>query len=210
MLYTDYFWDFDGTLFDSYPYIVDRFQRGACALGIETDREEVLALAKRSLVYLCEVLGERLGLDPAQLREAYRAHGDPQAYARIQPFEGIPALLEGIVSAGGRNYLYTHSGAEVLGALARHDLSRLFADHIISPNDFPPKPAPDALLAKLAEHRLAPARCAMVGDRDIDTLAGQRAGMAGVLFDPDGYYADAPVEHRFTSIADMQRAFMQA
>jgi len=30
----------------------------------------------------------------------------------------------------------------------------------------------------------------MIGDRDIDVLAGHNAGMKGILFDPDGYFPE--------------------
>lgn len=209
MRYDTFFWDFDGTLFNSYPYIVQRFQRGARTLGVEADAGEVLALSKRSLRRLCDVLSVRHGVDGAALLDAYRAHPDPEAYARIQPYDGIPAALAAVVAAGGQNILYTHSGPETLGALERHGLKALFTAFITAPSSFPPKPAPDALLDMIAALGLDPSRCIMIGDRDIDVLAGRGAGMDSALFDPDGFFANTSATYHFATVEALEEALLR-
>ena len=71
---------------------------------------------------------------------------------------------------------------------------------------YPLKPAPDALLAMMTRYGLQAADCVMVGDRDIDLDAGKNAGMAGILFDPDGFYPDYPTPWRYASMTDMRKA----
>jgi D-glycero-D-manno-heptose 1,7-bisphosphate phosphatase len=45
------------------------------------------------------------------------------------------------------------------------------------------KPSPGMLTETLAEHRLEPARCWMVGDADTDVIAGRRAGTMTALLE---------------------------
>ncbi len=73
--------------------------------------------------------------------------------------------------------------------------------------DAAPKPDPEALLALAAEWRLAPSRCAYIGDFRYDIEAAERAGMLPVLYVGSG---EVPAEHRgrvrvltdFSTVAD--------
>ena len=47
----------------------------------------------------------------------------------------------------------------------------------------------------------------MVGDRDIDILAGQNAGMHTILFDPDGFYQKLSADVRLTSMTQLKALF---
>lgn len=208
MRYTDFIWDFDGTLFDTYPYIVERYRCGALTLGIAMDTQALLPLVKRSLSYANEALGRTHGIAPAALQDAYNRHDDGGAYAYVAPYAGIPALLADIVKAGGRNHLYTHSGHEVFAALDRHGLTGSFTAFLTAEDGFPLKPCPDALAHLIKTRGLNPARCVMTGDRSIDVDAGKNAGMAGALLDLDGFYPDATADHRFESIAQMRQVFL--
>jgi beta-phosphoglucomutase-like phosphatase (HAD superfamily) len=42
MKYTSYLWDFDGTLFDTYPHIAEAFEQIMTREGIEFDHDNVL------------------------------------------------------------------------------------------------------------------------------------------------------------------------
>ena len=44
----------------------------------------------------------------------------------------------------------------------------------------------------------------MVGDRDLDILAGKNAGIAGMLMDVEGYYSDLSVEYRIKELRDIK------
>ena len=42
MVFSAFFWDFDGTLFDTYPRIVRAFLRGLEEFGIQADAKDAL------------------------------------------------------------------------------------------------------------------------------------------------------------------------
>ena len=197
------FWDFDGTLFDSYPEICGSFLKGLNDLGLShlLTYEEAMKLMKRSIGFAAEWCAEQSGLSPDEILVPYRAyhnlpHSDP-------PYEGLQDCLERLHSAGYRHYLYTHSRQSAIDQLKRENLWHYFDDAVIGSDGFPLKPAPDALLALMERNHLAPETCAMIGDRDIDALAGHNAGMKGILFDPDGYFPEFHPEMTVSTLKEL-------
>jgi len=203
------FWDFDGTLFDSYPEICDSFMKGLQDLGIAhmLDHEQLMRLMKSSLGYAAEWCAERSAVSREQITAAYRIyhnrpHSDP-------PYEGLEDCLKRLYNAGYHHYLYTHSHQSAIDQLKREDLWKYFDDAVIGSDGFPLKPAPDALLALMDRNHLNPEKCAMIGDRDIDALAGHNAGMKGILFDPDGYFPQFKPELTVRSMKELADILLQ-
>jgi len=133
----------------------------------------------------------------------YHKHALDEGLETMIPYEGAKRMLESVCEHGGRNYLYTHSGNITIDALKACGMDHLFVDFVTSDNGFKAKPAPDALLYLLDKHALNPATCVMVGDRDIDLLAGKNAGISGAMYDPDGFYPDYDTPYSYTSFFDM-------
>lgn len=184
------FWDFDGTLFDSYPELSGSFMKGLKELGLEglLNHEQLMKLMKRSIGFAAEWCAQKTGLTKEQIMAPYRVfhalpHADP-------PYEGLEDCLKRLHAAGYHHYLYTHSHQSAIDQLKRENLWQYFDDAVIGSDGFPLKPAPDALLALMARNGLRPEACAMIGDRDIDVIAGHNAGMNGILFDPEDYFPD--------------------
>ncbi len=180
MKYTHYLWDFDGTLFDSYPHIRACMEKVVAEENLTCDSTE---LWRRLLVNFAE--GRKYaGVSPEAYRrflDYYHAMGDDEIEPRVIPYEGIGDLLRAIVENGGKNYLYTHRNKTALGFLDQSGLTGFFADFVTSEESFPAKPAPDAVLAILRRNGLEPRDCVMVGDRLIDGMSGINAGIAGAL-----------------------------
>ena len=66
------------------------------------------------------------------------------------------------------------------------------------------KNAPDALLVLVNRHSLELSRSVMIGDRDIDVLAGKNAGMDGILMDDENFYPDLEVTYKVKSLAEIK------
>jgi HAD superfamily hydrolase (TIGR01549 family) len=205
MIFDHFFWDFDGTLFDSYPCVTRAFLKGLNDLGISAGERELLALEKIHLGHAAEVLGRQHGISPDRIMERFRAHETEEGPAGMAPYPGTKETLKTVAEGGGHNYLYTHRGISAAEILDYHGLSRYFTDIVTALDGFPAKPAPDALLHLMAKHGLNPARCVMLGDREIDVRAGLNAGMHDALMDPDGYcLMDA--EYVFRDMASLRQA----
>ena len=212
MLYTHFFWDFDGTLYDTYGRITRALMKGLADMGIETDFDTAFYRVKKSLrealeMYLSEHPEVNQSADEAMLR--YRAHSEEEDLSSIQPYADTERMLRAVVERGGRNYLYTHRGQSGIDALCRDGLDRFFTDFVTSQDGFPAKPAPDALNYLCEKHGLCKAQCVMVGDRNIDLDAGKNAGMDGALYDPDHLYDHYATRYRFDTLQALMTALIE-
>ena len=199
------FWDFDGTLYDSYPNVTHAFLCTLDELGypeLVTPRE-ALSLLKVSVFSAVQHCAGMAGLDVSRALEVFsRYHAQESSFA---PYTGLSECLRALRTAGVHHYLYTHRDRRAVEQLEQDGLWSLFSDGVTSEDGFPHKPAPDALRCLLARNAIDPATAAMVGDRDIDIEAGHNAGMRGVLFDPDGFYPNVQAELYAGSMAELTR-----
>ena len=202
------FWDFDGTLYDSYPNVTHAFLCTLDELGcsaLVTPRE-ALSLLKVSEFSAAQHCAGMAGMDAARVMEVFaRYHARESAFA---PYAGLGECLRTLHAAGVRHYLYTHRDRRAVEQLEQDGLWSLFSDGVTSEDGFPHKPAPDALRCLLARNAIDPTEAAMVGDRDIDIEAGNNAGIRGVLFDPDGFYPGLRADLRAGSMAELTRLLL--
>ena len=188
MLFSDYIWDFDGTLFDTYPRMCAAFREALRRQGCARPADEVMAAIKRSVREAAVMYAARYGLDQARLTADYQAVEHAMPPETMLPFEGAESFLRAVIACGGRHFLYTHRDAAALAALKRCRLADCFSGAVTADDRFPAKPAPDALSHLMAKHAIAPASAVMLGDRDIDIEAARSAGIAGCLVDPPHFY----------------------
>lgn len=203
------FWDFDGTLYDSYPIVTQSFWEGLAMLGVgdQIDKGWLYDQLKHSLFYGAQLCAEKTGADPQAMMDNYRiCH---VKYTSFPPYEGLEDCLRTLKEAGFCHYLYTHRNHVAVDQLKRDGLWPLFSDSVTSDDGFALKPAPNALNALMQRNGLSPDKCAMVGDRDIDIEAGHNAGMIGILFDPDGYYAGYPAELHASGFAQLKKMLLR-
>ncbi|MBQ8552040.1 MAG: TIGR01440 family protein [Clostridia bacterium] len=178
MKYTSFIWDFDGTLFDSYPHIAAAFEKVMTRDAIPFEHEEVL----RALYVSFGECRKRFGLTTEQYADVIALEHSHSFRPCSAPFHGTAAVLRAICEAGGRNFLYTHRDRQAWTYLRLWGLDKYFTGGVDSSMHFPSKPAPDAVHHICRVYSIAPETAVMVGDREIDVLSGVRAGCAGCLF----------------------------
>ena len=210
MIYRHFFWDFDGTLYDTYGRITRACVFALQDLGAAASFDAVYPVVKRSLDTCFRTFAAPLGVDKDAFLDAYHVYSESEGPESIRPYPGAREALEAAVAGGGRNYLYTHRGGTASRWLGYDGLDDLFFDAVTSRDGFPAKPAPDALNYLIQKHGLDRAQCVMIGDRDIDLDAGKNAGIACALFDPDGFYPDYDAPWRFRDMAALRKALMEA
>lgn len=210
MIYRHFFWDFDGTLYDTYGRITRAAQAALQDLGLPVSFGEVYSHVKRSLHTVYLIFAQPHGITEETFMKAYRSHSESEGPESMALYPGARAFLENVIQNGGRNYLYTHRGYDsAFAALNRDGITPLFQDFVTSRDGFPSKPAPDALQFLTGKHQLPLDTCIMLGDRDIDVEAARNAGMAAALFDPDDFYADYAIDLRFRHFDEMNHFFLQ-
>ena len=209
MIYRHFFWDFDGTLYDTYGRIARACVNALKDLGGAASFGQVYPVVKRSLDLCYHQYAKPLGVSQQAFVDAYHVHCETEGPESIRPYPGAEETLRAVVANGGKNYLYTHRGESVFQWLEYDGLWPLFSDAVTRLDVFPPKPAPDALNHLIQKHGLDRGECVMVGDRDIDLDAGKNAGIAGALFDPEGFYPDYDAPWRFGDMASLQKALAE-
>ncbi len=199
------FWDFDGTLLDSYPAMVRAFVAGAAESGADVSPEKALSLMKINLWHCCVAVGAENGIAADTLLTAFRRHEKAEMAHGLPPVPGIPEVLSALRDAGVTHYVATHRDHACLALLEQAGLGGFFADWVTEEDGLPRKPAPDMLLHLMARHGLSPAECVMIGDRPLDTEAGLAAGMLGVLLDPEERFNDTMCSVRVHAIDELTR-----
>lgn len=206
--YINYFWDFDGTLFDTYPLILADFKKALLAAGLFSEDsvpsyQTLLKQAKGTLLDTAVMYAGGDRFKGMKLMDVYQAFTDRRTPEEFIPYRGAEKVLSAIRARGGKSYLYTHRDQSAQSALEHAGLWKYFADAVSKSHHFPRKPAPDALNYLIEKHGLDRACCCMVGDRSIDLDAAKNAGIHTVLFDPEGFYPDYPADNRFTDFETM-------
>ena len=209
MSYRHFFWDFDGTLYNTYGRITRASVKALEDAGAAASFDEVYPVVKRSLFTVWRTWAEPLGMPYEEFHAAYHAHSEEESPESIRPYPGAREALEAALRIGGSNYIYTHRGESLMRWLRYDGLDGLFSDFVTSLDGFPTKPAPDALNYLVSKHGLPLSQCVMIGDRDIDLNAGKNAGMDGALFDPENYYPDYPTPWRFRDFESLKNTLMK-
>lgn len=136
------FWDFDGTLYDSYPNVTRAFLRTLDELGCSglVTPHEALSLLKVSVFSAAQHCAGMAGLDVARVMEVFaHYHAQESGFA---PYTGLGDCLRALQAAGVRHYLYTHRDRRAIEQLEQDGLWSLFSDGVTSEDGFPHKPAP--------------------------------------------------------------------
>lgn len=208
MRYQQLFWDFDGTLVNTYPGMVQAFGDALIACGVndfEIDEEEIYrTMRQHSLGRAYQRFTAEFQVDRDRLTKIYEQLAAP-LLAQTAAFVGAADLLAAVTAAGGRNFLLTHRDHRALDRLAALDLAQYFSGAVTKDDDYPRKPDPTSLLALCRQYAVDKRTAIMIGDRNLDVAAGHRAGMAGALFDPEHLIVDeSQPEVRVTRLADLQ------
>lgn len=203
MRYKNYIWDFDGTLFDTYPHMVDSMVAALKSLGCSAERDEIYHSMKKTVPATIQRYSEAYGLDPERVLAEYLKirRSDPVAEEILYP--GAKEILQTIREEGGRHFIFTHRGFTAKQILHSVGIEDLFVESVTASDGFARKPDPEAILYLMKKYDLIPEETAMIGDRELDMEAGRNAGIAGVLFDPDCYYKESTAAAVVKSMAQL-------
>jgi phosphoglycolate phosphatase-like HAD superfamily hydrolase len=208
-MFLHYIWDFDGTMFNSYPHMSRAFQKSLQEFGVDEPTRNILQYMKQSVGSCVDFYREKYDLGP-ELRDIFNRNDSEGALQEIAPYPDLKEVLMEIISSGGKNYIYTHRKKSVFDYINAYQLEMLFTDAVTMDDNFPPKPAPDALLNLISRHSMEKRTVLMTGDRDIDVLAGVNAGVSACLFDPEDYFTDYKTDYRVQSMLEFREMFLKA
>ena len=188
MKYSAIIWDFDGTLFDTYPLMSRAMTDALAALGVEAAFSQVYRLFKQSKYHVAEYYA-RYGVEQDALFAQYQAASkrlQQEGLSMVKPYPHVLELVRCVARAGGSNYIFTHRGDSIWDFLRHFDLLDCFVDVVCQKDGFARKPSPQGNAYILKTHGVNPASAIAVGDRELDILAGKGAGMSACLFVEQG------------------------
>lgn len=194
-------WDFDGTLFDTYPLMAASLQQ---AMQEEGHEVPIADIRMRMAVTLGETLRyykKTYGItDQTIKRYTQIMYGKGERAAK--PFEGAEALCARIVQEGGHNHLCTHRGASARMYMDAWGISRYFEVYVTEDDGLARKPAPDMVQRILDKTGRPRDTFMMLGDRELDILAAQAAGVKGCRFTAGEKPETTAAEYTIEKMAD--------
>lgn len=203
-MFKHFIWDFDGTLFDSYPPMVKAYHQALSEQGIHISEEEILKHMKISIRHLLVYSKEHYGIDDVfsqrfnELRKTYEQ-------VLFEPYKEAVEAIEMIRSRGGRNYIYTHRGRSTHMYLEKYDLLKYFDEVVTDENNFSLKPDPEGINFILKKHHINHETAMVIGDRELDILSGQNAGIKGCFYSERPEYTCDTADYLITSHLELLR-----
>lgn len=174
-----FIWDFDGTLFDTYPVIIQNLRDALARYGYDADPVEAMELMLQNIPFARDYYADKFGISREELKSAYEEfHRQANADMAALPMEGVREVLRRICGMGRHNYIFTHRKLwETEAYLKKYGLQDLFRE-LVGPESpcFAVKPAPDAVRYLMGKYQMLPEETVMIGDREIDLGSGRNAG----------------------------------
>ncbi len=170
-------WDFDGTLFDTYPAIVKAVKK--LIPDPDVSEEEIMKYMKIS----SEAAVEHFGIDKKFFDENYHA-----LEKQLHPKEKPPfPHVEEVLKAANLNVIVTHKAREsTYEILNYYDLKKYFTEIVTLDDGFRKKPAPDAYQYLHEKYHLD----LVIGDREIDLKPARELGIKTCAFQNPDLEAD--------------------
>ncbi|MDU4557168.1 MAG: HAD-IA family hydrolase [Enterococcus faecium] len=188
----NYIWDFDGTLFDTYPAMVDGAWQALKDFGISMDKKEIYFKMKK---YSTSYLINESNLNAREFNELFHRY-EKESTEVSRPFPETKQVLEMLKDNGGRHFILTHRLTEsTWGLLKEHRLAHLIEEVVGIDQDFPRKPDPASLNYLIDTFHLERTDTMMIGDRRLDIVAGKNAGVATCLYDIDHFLGEIPADY---------------
>lgn len=171
--------DFDGTLADTIPLIVQSFHHTLATSGLPAvDDVEARSWIGRPLQ---PVLEDRYPGRGAELTATYREWNLAKHDELIESVPGMPELLNALTDGGIRLGVVSSKKAETvrqgLRVVGLADQIDVLAGMDETPRH---KPDPQPLLYAAERLGVAPSDCVYIGDADVDVLAARAAGMYAI------------------------------
>lgn len=195
-MYKHIIWDFDGTLFDTYPVMAKVFKELLQKQGIEEPLEQIVSQLRVSASSALKYYEIKYQID-IEFITKYKTQKKEAEIELSRPFEGIEEVCKYIHTTNRKNYLLTHRGESSIELLKKYDLYDYFSEFITSKQGFERKQSPDAINYLINKYNMILSESIMIGDRDLDLLSGKNAGISACYFtegNDENNYADYTIK----------------
>jgi HAD superfamily hydrolase (TIGR01549 family) len=168
-------WDFDGTLFDTYPAYTKVL---STVLGENADPEDIYKQLKISYTHAMNYY-QFSQEDEAALIELRKK----LAPEDMKPFEHVEKVLKW----ADKNVIMTHKSRKGVMAILKHyGWEKYFSDIVTIDDGYARKPDPEAYVYLHHKHGIDLA----IGDRELDLIPANQLGIATCIFQSECEIAD--------------------
>ncbi|MBE5108309.1 HAD-IA family hydrolase [Bacillus thuringiensis] len=173
-------WDFDGTLFDTYPAYTMMFSE---VLGDTVDKQEIYEKLKIS--YSHAIHYYNISCVQEEKIKILKKKFTPKD---MKPFAGVEEVLK----FADKNVIMTHKHrAGVMEILKYYGWDKYFVDMVTIDDGFPRKPHSLAYDHLHKKHNIDLA----IGDRELDLLPAKELGISTCMFQGNCNVADYSLSH---------------
>lgn len=180
MTRTTFIWDFDGTLVDSYPAIMEAlellYRQEAWPFDAQAVSTQIL---DTSVGQLLDQQAEAYGLDARLIKARFMAEQEARDH-QIVLMPHAEEVLAQTASQGVRHFIYTHKGATTTAVLERLGISQYFTQVVTAADGFARKPDPEAVNYLIEQYGLDKAQTYYIGDRSLDRDCALAAGIGSI------------------------------
>ncbi|URZ07754.1 HAD-IA family hydrolase [Clostridium felsineum] len=198
----DIIWDFDGTLFDTYPETVKAFKKSLSDNGIVEDMKNILNYLKVSDGFAIEHFKQLYELDDSFIIK-YNFYKNNIKPEMVKPFPFTIEILKELTKMGCRNYIITHRGDSTLKFLKHYNLLECFTEIITKKYGFKRKPDPEAFIYLIEKYKMNKSKTLIIGDRDYEILAGKACGIRTCLYDTNNISSKEKPDFYITSLKNL-------
>ncbi|HKY20562.1 MAG TPA: HAD hydrolase-like protein [Vicinamibacterales bacterium] len=189
--------DLDGTLVDSRRDLADSANEMLASYGAPPLAEQAItSMIGSGAATLVTRVTAAAGVD-APIGEAlprFLSLYDQRLTHHTRPYDGIPALLEGLRGREMVMALLTNKPlAQSVKILETFELSRFFRWCIGGDGPWPRKPSPDGMRFLMQQASAGPSEAILIGDSSIDLQTSRNAGVRVCLARYGFGYADVVV-----------------
>jgi len=202
MKYTDIAWDFDGTLFDTYPNLVRAFKEALEICGHTAKEDEIHLKMTISIRHAVTFYSEKYGLDPEEFRALHKKLEGFRPDL-VTPYPGVRETLKAIKESGRRNHLYTNRDKGAVRYLEAYDLLQYFDGLITKEEMRELKPAPGGMIDLCRQYQVEPKQMLMVGDRAVDIDSAKNAGADACFYNTNGINVPEGTDFEVKSLKEL-------
>jgi len=178
-------WDFDGTLYDTYPHTARALQIFLKReYGVNENTLEIEAQMRLSMRDAYAFYKDKYDIDE-EFWQSYMDYRVLYENANAIPYNNAHLLCKFIQEQGSFNYLFTHRDKAALSMLQKHGFFELFKDFVTKEDNFDRKPCPDGLNHLIGKHDMDKDKTLFIGDREIDLQCARVAGIKFCLYTED-------------------------
>jgi phosphoglycolate phosphatase-like HAD superfamily hydrolase len=202
-LINDIIWDFDGTLFDSYPGIVHSFKQALKDMEIDEEDENILKYMKLSVSCAINHFKNLYKLDDELINKYvnYEKNMDPES---VIPFPYAIDICKKVVEKGGRNHILTHRGNSTFRFLEHYGMINLFTEVVTKHNGFKRKPDPEGFLYIIEKYNIDKDKALVVGDRECEILGAKESGIKVCLYDTNNIDYEVTPDFCINSLKELE------